>query len=86
MTVSGDHPTWRDSSVTGKQILRYYGLEYNKCLCFLASCSCPRKKERVSLRSEISSEVMSADPIFKIYPESYNHNKRAFLFSDAATV
>ena len=77
MTVSGDHLTWRDISVTEKQTLQYYGLDYNTCLCFLASCSCPRKKEQVSLRSEISSEVISADPIFKIYPASYDHDKKS---------
>ena len=85
MAVNCNHPTWRDSGVTGKQILRYYGQECNKCLCFLASRNRPRKKERVSLRSEIPGEIISADPIFKIYPESYDHYKGAFLFANEAT-
>jgi hypothetical protein len=49
------------------------------------SANRPKKKVRLSEKSVIPGEVISADPIFKIYPESYDKDLGAFLFADEAT-
>jgi len=83
--VDGEKSCWADSNLTSKQILDYYKVSSNRCLCMLVYQNRPKKKKRVSDKSVIPGEVISADPIFKIYPESYDKDLGAFLFSDEAT-
>ena len=83
--VDGEASCWSDSGLTSQQIIDYYKVSSNKCLCLLAYRNRPKKKKRVSAKSVIPGEIVSADPIFKIYPESYDRNLGAFLFSDEAT-
>ena len=83
--VDGEESCWSDSGVTSQQIRDYYRISKNKCMCSLAYRNRPKKKTRISERSKRPGEIVSADPIFKIYPESYDKDLGAFLFSDEAT-
>ena len=83
--VEGKNATWKDAGVTGEQIRRYYSDKNNKCLCYLSYANRPKKAVRVNQRSKVPGEIISADPIFKIYPESYDKDLGAFLFADECT-
>ena len=83
--LDGKEATWRNAGVTSEQIRRYYSDSRNRCLCHLSYANRPKKAVRVSEVSKVPAEVISADPIFKIYPESYDKDLGAFLFADEAT-
>ena len=85
IAVSGEDPAWTNTGLTSEQITKYYAIPENRCLCYLVSANRPKKKVRLSEKSVMPGEVISADPIFKIYPESYDKDLGAFLFADEAT-
>jgi hypothetical protein len=85
IAVSGEDPAWTNTGLTSEQITKYYAIPENRCLCYLVSANRPKKKVRLSEKSVMLGEVISADPIFKIYPESYDKDLGAFLFADEAT-
>ena len=85
IAVNGEDPAWMNTGIRAEQITKYYAIPENRCLCYLVIANRPKKKVRLSERSVMPGEVISADPIFKIYPESYDKDLGAFLFADEAT-
>jgi hypothetical protein len=83
--LEGKNATWIDADVTNEQIRKYYSDKQNRCLCYLSHANRPKKAVRVQEKSKIPGEVISSDPIFKIYPESYDKDLGCFLFADEAT-
>ena len=79
--VQGKNATWKDAGVTAGQIRKYYSNKNNKCLCYLSYADRPKKAVRVSEKSKVPGEIISADLIFKCYPESYVKDLGAFLFA-----
>jgi len=73
--VDGEKSCWADSNLTSKQILDYYKVSSNRCLCMLVYQNRPKKKKRVSDKSVIPGEVIFADPIFKIKERFYSVTK-----------
>lgn len=78
-------PTWKDCGVTAKEVQEHYADSGNQCLCMLSKRNRPKKMPRKQPKSEVIGEVISGDPIFKIYPESCEGDLGAFIFSDECT-
>ena len=83
--LQGENPAWKDCGVTAEEVYRYYTDSENECLCILSKRNRPKKMPRKQPKSQIIGEIISGDPIFKIFPESCEGDLGAFIFSDECT-
>ena len=84
--VDGEHPTWRNTGITGDQIRRVFNK--HKCVhCILAK----RNRKPISHPSGERAEetrpgdILSADSVGKISPASREGHEFFFIFEDVCT-